>query len=84
MYDNVPVDALPAFRKLSARLSQNLLEQLNFWLAEHDRDENPQLAGTDRARAGLEIHQIEEVLVEEVLEAPETASTEKGSDRKTQ
>lgn len=79
MYDNIPVDALPAFRKLSARLSQNLLEQLNFWLAEHDRDENPQLDGTDRARAGLEIHQIEEI-----LEAPETVSTEKGDGRETQ
>lgn len=62
MYDNIPVESLADFKKYSARLGQGLLEELNFWLAEHDRDYNIGLHGTDRARVGLEIHQIEEIL----------------------
>jgi hypothetical protein len=62
MYQSMPVDTLPAFRKLSATQSQALLEKLDRWLAAHDVDnpsENPDLP---RARVGLGIYYFEERL----------------------
>jgi len=60
MYDNLPVEAVNEFRELAARLSQELLETLDAWLAEHDRDANPKVDGHGRMRAGLGIFAIEE------------------------
>ena len=37
-YDNLPDGALPDFRELSAKKAQALLEELDQWLARHDRD----------------------------------------------
>lgn len=73
-YDQVPVEHLEAFRKYQARLSQNLLEELNHWLAEHDRDTNPDIEGNGRARVGVGIYQFEELLEasEEHAEAKES------------
>lgn len=62
MYDNVPVEYLPVFTTLSNRLAQRLLEDLDLWLASHDRESGSELLGTGRARVGLGIYQIEEVL----------------------
>lgn len=62
MYDNVPVEYLPVFTTLSNRLAQRLLEDLDIWLASHDRESGSELLGTGRARVGLGIYQIEEVL----------------------
>lgn len=59
-YDNLPDAALPAFRKLSGRQAQALLEKLNAWLAEHDRDANPGIKGEGRNRAGVGIFYFEE------------------------
>ncbi|HEY9199438.1 MAG TPA: DUF6502 family protein [Gammaproteobacteria bacterium] len=64
-YDNLPDAALPAFRSLAGRDAQALLEKLNAWLAEHDRDTNPDVAGTGRNRAGVGIYYFEESLDEE-------------------
>ena len=64
-YDNLPDEVLPAFRKLSARRAQRLLEKLDRWLAERDRDVNPSVEGTGRNRAGLGIYYIEEPYDEE-------------------
>lgn len=36
MYDGIPVDALPAFRRWSATFAQALLEKLDRWLAARD------------------------------------------------
>jgi hypothetical protein len=60
-YDNVPVEYLEPFRKLSRRMSQSLLEELDRWLAEHDRDYNPDLLGSGKARTGLMIFQFEHI-----------------------
>lgn len=60
LYDNLPDEVLPKFRKLSAKRAQRLLEQLDRWLAEHDRDLNSSVKGTGRNRAGLGIYYIEE------------------------
>ncbi len=59
LYDNVPVEHVRAFERLAARLGQNVLEQLDEWLAQHDRDSNPGLRGTGRVRLGLGIYEIQ-------------------------
>lgn len=58
-YDNLPNEALPAFRDLSAQQAQALLEKLNEWLAERDRDTNPDATGSGRNTAGLGIYYFE-------------------------
>lgn len=59
MYHAIPVDALPAFRTLSAAQAQALLEKLDRWLAAHDADPSAD-AHPARARVGLGIYQFEE------------------------
>lgn len=61
MYRGVPVQALPAFRALSAQQAQALLEQLDGWLQNAD---SGQPNGTDAqpgARVGMGIYYFEEV-----------------------
>jgi Family of unknown function (DUF6502) len=60
MYQSIPVDALPAFRRLSSAQAQALLERLDFWLAEHDTDIPAGHAGAPRARVGMGIYYFEE------------------------
>jgi len=60
MYDNLPQDALPAFRKLSAESAQKLLEKLDAWLSDRDRDSGLEFEGTGRNIAGLGIYYFEE------------------------
>jgi hypothetical protein len=60
MYDNLPAEVMDEFRTLSAQLSQELIERLDAWLAQHDRDANPAVQGHGRMRAGLGIFAIEE------------------------
>ena len=62
MYHSMPVDALPAFRKLGATQSQALLEKLDRWLAAHDIDSPSDNADLPRARVGLGIYYFEERL----------------------
>lgn len=59
-YDNLPDDVLPQFRKLSGKKAQALLESLDRWLAQHDRDINPAVKGSGRNRAGLGAFYFEE------------------------
>ena len=59
-YDNLPDEILPAFRKLSAKRAQNLLEKLDQWLAQRDRDITPTVKGNGRNRAGLGVYYFEE------------------------
>jgi hypothetical protein len=60
MYDNLPQEILPAFRKLSAESAQKLLEKLDSWLSDRDRDTGPQATGSGRHIAGLGIYYFEE------------------------
>jgi len=60
MYDNVPLEAVKQFRQLSAARAQGLMEYLDSWLSQHDRDVNPLSEGNGRARAGLGIFYFEE------------------------
>ncbi len=59
-YDNLPVEALPELKKMAAGKAQALLEELDRWMSEHDRDVNPRAAGTGRMRAGIGIYYFEE------------------------
>lgn len=60
MYDNVPLEALQEFRRLGSSQAQALLEKLDKWLSQHDRDANPKTAGTGQMRTGFGIYYFEE------------------------
>jgi len=65
MYAAIPVEALPAFRKLSGAQAQALLEKLDRWLAEHDVApiaKEGDDAAAEQARVGLGIYYFEERL----------------------
>ena len=64
LFRNVPTEYLAPFRSLSARMSNNLLQELDRWLADHDRDTSPDILGTGRAKVGLGVYQIESILEE--------------------
>jgi len=64
-YDNLPAEILPELRQLSAQKGQVLLEELDSWLSQHDRDNNPSVSGTGRHRAGIGIYYFEEDSTEE-------------------
>ena len=64
-YDNLPKEILPFFRDLSAKSAQHILENLDKWLAENDRDTNPEILGTGRYRSGLGIYYFEESVEKE-------------------
>jgi hypothetical protein len=59
-YDNLPDEILPVFRKHSAKKAQSLLENLDRWLAQRDRDVTPTVKGTGRNNAGIGIYYFEE------------------------
>jgi hypothetical protein len=60
VYDNLPDEVLPKFRKLSAKRAQALLESLDRWLAKCDRDVTPTVKGSGRNQAGLGVYYFEE------------------------
>jgi len=53
------------FRKLSAERAQDLLEGLDRWLAERDRDVTPTVKGSGRNQAGLGLYYFEEAYPKE-------------------
>lgn len=59
-YNNVPEEYADTFRKLSGRMTQHLIGELDRWLADHDRDHTPDILGHGRVRLGLSIFQIQE------------------------
>ena len=59
-YDNLPSEALPELKKLAGEQSQALLELLDRWMSERDRDANPRAPGTGRKRAGVGIFYFQE------------------------
>ena len=62
MYDNLPKESMSEFRALSAQQAQALLEKMDEWLSQHDRDVNSSAQGTGRMRAGIGIYYFEENL----------------------
>lgn len=59
-YDNLPSEALPELKKLAGEQSQGLLERMDRWMSERDRDVNPRIAGTGRKRAVVGIYYFQE------------------------
>jgi hypothetical protein len=59
-YDNLPSEALPELKKLAGEQAQTLLEHLDRWMSERDRDVNPLVPGTGRVRAGIGIYYFQE------------------------
>ena len=59
MYDNLPVEAMAELQPLAARHAQELIELLDAWMAQHDRDANPSVRGTGRVRAGVGVFYFE-------------------------
>jgi hypothetical protein len=58
-YDNLPAEAIPELRMQANGRAQMLLEAMDRWMSEHDRDTNPQASGTGRVRAGVGIYYFE-------------------------
>lgn len=65
-YDNLSREAVDAFRRFSDEHSMALLRRYDEWLAQHDRDEHPELGGTGRFRAGVGLYYLEEEIAEEL------------------
>ena len=59
-YDNLPSGTIPGFRGMAADRAQALLEDLDRWLSERDRDFHPEVAGTGRMRAGIGVYYFQE------------------------
>ncbi len=64
-YDNLPDEAIPGLKKVANEKAQALLEQLDQWMSERDRDFNPNVPGTGRQRAGVGIYYFQEDYSEE-------------------
>jgi hypothetical protein len=65
MHFGIPPEALPAFRTLSGKQAQKLLESLDAWLAEHDLSAIPEEDWGTTARVGVGIYYFEEILPQE-------------------
>jgi hypothetical protein len=59
-YDNLPAEVMPELHVLARQRAQALIEQLDLWMAAHDRDVTPTVQGTGRKRAMLGIYYFEE------------------------
>lgn len=59
-YDNLPAEVIPILRRISRTWGQTLLEQLDQWMSDHDRDTNPAVTGTGRKRASIGLYYFEE------------------------
>ncbi len=70
MYRAMPASARPAFRELSARQAQQLLERLDAWLAEHDVGNPPDQPDAPRVRLGLGIYYFEAPAAPEAPKEP--------------
>ncbi|HEY9023198.1 MAG TPA: DUF6502 family protein [Burkholderiaceae bacterium] len=64
MHFGIPPEALPAFRALSGKQAQKLLEGLDAWLSEHDLSALPESEWGDTARVGVGIYYFEEIVPE--------------------
>jgi hypothetical protein len=66
VYDNLPNESIPELHAMASRRGRNLLEEFNTWLAERDRDINPDSKGTGRVRAGFGIYYFEDEFNQEI------------------
>lgn len=64
--DNLPEEVLGKLRALASSRGRAVIEELNEWLSHYDRDQNPEVFGTGRKRAGFGVYYFEEDVPEEV------------------
>lgn len=64
-YDNLPEEALPKLRELANEHGQALLQEIDRYLSQQDRDINPDIKGTGHKHAGIGIYYFEEDVPEE-------------------
>jgi len=55
-YDNLPEEAIADLRALIADQAQVFLENMDKWMAAHDRDANPAVEGHGRKAAGIGVY----------------------------
>lgn len=67
-YDDVGIEGVEAFRKLSSKKALALLQDLDTALSKHDRTKNPSAGGNGRFRTGLGVYLIEEAVEDEQSE----------------
>lgn len=67
-YDNLPEEVLAELQGMASKRGQTLLEEMDEWLSQHDRDTNPGMGGSGRKRAGMSIYYFEEDFVEKEKE----------------
>lgn len=58
-YDNLPEEVIEDLQKMIAANSQQLLEKIDFAMAEHDRDANPEVKGSGRKAIGVGVYYFE-------------------------
>jgi len=58
-YDNLPIEAANTFKHMVNKEGMALLLRFNEWLAQHDRDSNPEVKGDGKMRAGVGIYYFE-------------------------
>jgi len=61
-YDDVSIEAVQEFRKLSSKKALALLQELDKSLSKKDRSKNPDAGGNGRYRTGLGVYLIEEMI----------------------
>lgn len=64
-YNNLPVEVLAKMRRLSQDKAHALMEDIDGWMRQYDRDFSPNAKGTGRARAGMGIFYFEDIMEEE-------------------
>ena len=64
-YDNLPAEVIPKLKQLSGERGQALIEDLDAWMAAHDRDATPSVSGTGRKHVSVGIYYFEEDVFED-------------------
>ncbi len=64
-YDNLPDEAIEELRAMTEEHGQALIETLDRWMAQHDRDTNPKVSGTGRKPVGIGVYYFEEAAPQE-------------------
>jgi hypothetical protein len=64
-FDNLPEEVTGKLRQLAAKRGNGIIEEFNEWLSHYDREQNPEVHGTGRKRAGFGIYYFEDDLSEE-------------------
>ena len=59
-YDNLPTEVIEELQQIAAAKGQACLEEMDRWMAQHDRDINPAVRGSGRIRAGIGIYYFKE------------------------